>query len=61
MIGFDDFELAALLDVPLSVVRQPVDAAMNSLLRQIKEGDTSGTQTLSMPGQLIIRDLCGCK
>jgi len=65
MIGFDDFELAAFLDVPLSVVRQPipemVDAAMNSLLRQIKEGTTPGTQTLSMPGQLIIRNSCGCK
>jgi DNA-binding LacI/PurR family transcriptional regulator len=38
-----------------------VDAAMNSLLRQIKEGTTPGTQTLSMPGQLIIRNSCGCK
>jgi LacI family transcriptional regulator len=65
MIAYDDFEFAPLLQVPMTVVRQPIagmiHAAMESLFRQIDGGSNYGTRTLSMPGELVIRQSCGCQ
>ena len=64
MISYDDFDFAPLLQVPLTVIRQPitemVEAAVSSLFRQIERSGSGGTQTLSMPGRLVIRRSCGC-
>lgn len=65
MIAYDDFEFASLLQVPLTVVRQPilqmVDSAMLSLFKRIDGSDTGAVQTVSMPGELIVRRSCGCR
>ena len=64
MIGYDDFEFAPLLQVPMTVIRQPiaemVEAAMQSVFRKIDGVTFRGTQTVSMPGELVIRQSCGC-
>ena len=67
IIGFDDFELAPLLAVPLTAVRQPAAelgrSATRMLLQWIRSG-TSGARSFSMqvvlPTELIIRRSCGC-
>jgi LacI family transcriptional regulator len=64
MIAYDDFEFASLLQIPLTVVRQPVkqmvDSAMRSLRDRMDGTNTGGPETVSMPGELIIRRSCGC-
>jgi LacI family transcriptional regulator len=64
LLGFDDFELAALIDPPLSVVRQPMDNmvhhAMNILFERIRGNDSLGPQNIALMGQLIYRRSCGC-
>ena len=67
IIGFDDFELAPLLAVPLTAVRQPAAelgrSATRMLLQWIRSG-ASGTRSSSLqvvlPTELIIRRSCGC-
>ena len=64
MLGFDDFELAALIDPPLSVVRQPINSmvchAINILFERIQGNDSMAVQTIALMGQLITRRSCGC-
>ena len=64
IISYDDFDFAPLLQVPLTVVRQPVAdmvaAVLLSLFRQIDGDGTDPKQTISMPGELVIRRSCGC-
>jgi LacI family transcriptional regulator len=64
IISYDDFDFAPLLQVPLTVVRQPVGdmvaAVVLSLFGQIEGRGAGGTQTISMPGELVIRRSCGC-
>ena len=67
IIGFDDFELAPLLAVPLTAVRQPAAELGRSgtrmLLQWIRSG-ASGARSVSLqvvlPTELIIRRSCGC-
>jgi LacI family transcriptional regulator len=68
IIGFDDFELAPLLAVPLTAVRQPASelgrSATRILLDWIRSGGT-GTKPagskLVLPTELVIRRSCGCQ
>lgn len=68
MLSFDDFDLADLLNPPMSVVRQPVEdlgrQAARLLFRQMDgssvEGEGNGAATISLPTQLVVRGSCGC-
>lgn len=64
MLGFDDFALAPFIDRPLSVVRQPmgemVRHATGILFRRIAGEEVFGVQHIDLPGQLILRQSCGC-
>jgi LacI family transcriptional regulator len=64
MLGFDDFELASLVDPPLSVVRQPMENmvrhALSILFERIRGNDALEIQNIALLGQLIYRRSCGC-
>jgi len=68
IVGFDDFELAPLLAVPLTAVRQPAvqlgRSATRLLLDWIQRPPGSDLRTLRaqviLPTELIIRRSCGC-
>ena len=64
MLGFDDFDLASLVDPPLSVVRQPTENmvrhAINILFERIRGNDDLEVQSIALLGQLIYRRSCGC-
>lgn len=67
IIGFDDFELASLLAVPLTAVRQPAAALGKSatlmLLEHLRspKSDNKITSKIVLPTELVIRQSCGCK
>jgi LacI family transcriptional regulator len=64
IIGFDDFDLASLLAVPLTAVRQPAAelgrSAARLLLDWIRSGSHSSPRVL-LPTELVIRQSCGCE
>jgi LacI family transcriptional regulator len=69
MIGFDDLELAPLLDTPLTAVRQPAvelgRSAARMLFDMIRRSREVGTDTkaerrIVLPTELILRASCGC-
>lgn len=64
LIAFDDFACAPLLATALTVVRQPIarmmEATLTTLFRQIDGDSAAESQTISIPGELIIRQSCGC-
>jgi LacI family transcriptional regulator len=68
IVGFDDFELAPLLAVPLTAVRQPAaqlgQSATRILLDWISRSPALDTRSLHahvvLPTELIIRRSCGC-
>jgi LacI family transcriptional regulator len=68
IIGFDDFELAPLLAVPLTAVRQPANelgrSATRLLLNWIRSGGgvtrPAGAKIV-LPTELVIRRSCGCQ
>jgi LacI family transcriptional regulator len=69
LIGFDDFELAPLLDSPLTAVRQPAlelgrSAArmLFDMIRHSRDGATGSKpdRRIVLPTQLILRASCGC-
>jgi LacI family transcriptional regulator len=66
LVGFDDFDLASLLAVPLTAVRQPVAelgrSAARLLLDWIRFGSHSEhlSRRVVLPTELIIRQSCGC-
>jgi LacI family transcriptional regulator len=68
IVGFDDFELAPLLAVPLTAVRQPAaqlgQSATRLLLDWIRRSPSSRTGSLRsqviLPTELVIRRSCGC-
>jgi LacI family transcriptional regulator len=69
MIGFDDLELAPLLDTPLTAVRQPAlelgRSAARMLFEMIHHARDVGTDTklerrIVLPTELILRASCGC-
>jgi LacI family transcriptional regulator len=68
LVGFDDFELAPLLAVPLTAVRQPAAQLGQSATRILLDwiqGSPSETRSLHahvvLPTELIIRRSCGCE
>jgi LacI family transcriptional regulator len=69
IIGFDDFDLAPLLAVPVTAVRQPAaqlgQSATRVLLdwiRRPRGSDASSLQAqIILPTELIIRRSCGCQ
>jgi LacI family transcriptional regulator len=69
IIGFDDFELAPLLAVPITTVRQPAaqlgQSATHLLLDWIRRPRGSDARSLQarviLPTELIIRRSCGCE
>jgi LacI family transcriptional regulator len=68
LVGFDDLELASLLTVPITVVRQSAHELGRSgaklLFDMIRSGaspkDMPKTR-LILPTELVIRNSCGCK
>jgi LacI family transcriptional regulator len=68
IIGFDDFELAPLLSVPLTAVRQPATelgrTATHLLLDWIRSRNPEKrpeNPQIVLPTELIIRRSCGCE
>jgi LacI family transcriptional regulator len=69
IIGFDDFELAPLLAVPITAVRQPAaqlgETATRLLLDWIRHPRDSEARSLHaqviLPTELVIRGSCGCQ
>jgi LacI family transcriptional regulator len=68
VIGFDDFEMAALLSVPLTAVRQPAAelgrTAAQVLLDWIRSRKTETSPArhkIVLPTELVIRRSCGCE
>jgi GntR family transcriptional regulator of arabinose operon len=61
LIGFDDTDIAAQLEVPLTTVNQPIHEigaqAVRFLLSRIA-GDTKVHQRLILPTHLVIRESC---
>jgi len=69
IVGFDDFDLAPLLAVPLTAVRQPAAqlgrSATRLLLEWIRRAPGSDLRSLHarvvLPTELVIRRSCGCE
>jgi LacI family transcriptional regulator len=68
IIGFDDFELAPLLAVPLTAVRQPAAELGRSATRLVLDWVRSHTSDqrstrarVVLPTELVIRRSCGCE
>jgi len=62
VVGFDDAHFAAVLDPPLTTVRQPVREicalAIELLLEQLSVGEPI-TRSYSLPCELVVRDTTG--
>lgn len=66
LAGFDDFELADVLQPSLTVIRQPVyqigEVAANLLFERIAGGDfIKGGHRVLLPLELVVRRSCGCQ
>ncbi len=64
--GFDDFEMADVLQPPLTVIRQPIyelgEVAANLLFERISGSRSSGGgRRVIMPLELVVRRSCGCQ
>ena len=68
IVGFDDFDLAPLLAVPLTAVRQPAaqlgQSATRMLLDWIQQSNGMDAQPFRrhvvLPTELVVRRSCGC-
>jgi LacI family transcriptional regulator len=65
LAGFDDFDIADVLQPALTVVRQPVyqvgEMAANLLFQRIARGEfPSKGHRVVLPTELVIRRSCGC-
>jgi LacI family transcriptional regulator len=65
LAGFDDFDIADVLQPALTVVRQPVyqigEMAANLLFQRISRGEHPGKgHRVVLPTELVIRRSCGC-
>ncbi|MFQ5614448.1 MAG: LacI family DNA-binding transcriptional regulator [Anaerolineae bacterium] len=64
LVGFDDAQIAAYAEPPLTTVRQPVyelgSTAIDLLLRLL-ENDTQGPLRTILPTELVIRASCGAQ
>jgi LacI family transcriptional regulator len=67
IIGFDDLDLASLLAVPLTAVRQPVAELGRSAARLLLDWIRFGSRAeylsprVILPTELVIRQSCGCE
>jgi LacI family transcriptional regulator len=67
IVGFDDFDLASLLAVPLTAVRQPAAELGRSAARLLLDWIRSGSHAeylsprVLLPTELVIRQSCGCE
>ncbi|HKF01933.1 MAG TPA: LacI family DNA-binding transcriptional regulator [Candidatus Sulfotelmatobacter sp.] len=66
VVGFDDFEFASLLSVPLTAIRQPADELGRSGTRLLFEMMGANARTheparIVLPTELVIRNSCGCQ
>ena len=68
IVGFDDFELAPLLAVPLTAVRQPAAELGRSATRLVLDWvhsnpseSRSARARIVLPTELVIRRSCGCE
>jgi LacI family transcriptional regulator len=67
IIGFGDFDLAPLLAVPLTAVRQPAAELGRSATRLLLDWIRSGSHAehlsprVLLPTELVIRQSCGCE
>jgi LacI family transcriptional regulator len=68
IIGFDDFEMAALLSVPLTAIRQPAAELGRTATRMLLDWIRSRSpepravnQRVLLPTELVIRRSCGCE
>jgi len=63
LAGFDDLPEAAVLEVPLTVLRAPVEemgrVAARKLLALIEHGGSGQDVQIKLPGELVIRESCG--
>jgi len=62
LLGFDDLDLAHVLEPPISVVRQPVEAMARrtaELLFESMQGHEHPAKRVVMPVELVERDSCG--
>jgi len=63
-VGFDDPDFAALIDPPLTVIRQPIrkmaHATLRLLFQRIDESAPHEAQQMTLPGELLCRRSCGC-
>ncbi|WP_263380275.1 substrate-binding domain-containing protein, partial [Granulicella paludicola] len=67
LVGYDDFEMAAVLRPSISVIRQPIEAIGHAAAELLFERLLSpGTARRSVPQQvvletqLVVRRSCGC-
>ena len=68
LLGFDDFDMAPMVDPTISVVRQPTEAmvrhALDILFERILErhegNSTLAVQNIALPAQMVYRRSCGC-
>jgi len=64
VVGFDDIQSGALLNVPLTTVRQPMqklgERACALLLSRIAD-PTLPPQVERLPAPLVVRESCGCR
>lgn len=66
VVGFDDFEFAPLLSVPLTAIRQPADELGRSGTRLLFEMIASSVRIevptrIVLPTELVVRNSCGCQ
>ena len=65
LAGFDDLPEAAVLEVPLTVLRAPVEEmgriAAQNLIKLIESGATGEDVHVMLPGELVVRESCGAK
>jgi len=64
LVGFDEFRGAQLLDPPLTVIRQPVEAMAQSCIRMLLakiQGESNHVpERVELDGELVVRRSCGC-
>ncbi len=66
IVGYDDIHIAALLNCPLTTIRQPirtmVKTAVDLLTMLIEQGEiTNGPSSVVYPTELIVRKSCGAE
>ena len=59
VIGFDDIEMAAWTDPPLTTIRQPTDAlgqwAVDRLARVLADGRSTAVERVVLSPELVVR------